>query len=140
MGKTGVSSRANLSFVSGKIMLIGIDQNKTLERRLQAAGYQVIAVRETNAAIDHARHEPFAAAVVVSAGSLMNDAETIFNLRDLIPSMEIVVLIESRRKHSDRFFRQLIDHPIEHTRILTRRELQRQLPSALHPSPPGMPT
>ncbi|HUF43263.1 MAG TPA: hypothetical protein VMR20_15010, partial [Verrucomicrobiae bacterium] len=90
--------------------------------------------------IDHARHELIDTAVVVSAGSLISDAEIIFNLRDFNPSMEIVVLIESRRKSSDRFLRQLVEHPIERTIILTRRELQKQLLAALPRSPAGAPS
>jgi len=40
------------------------------------------------AAIDHARREPWDAAVLVSTGSLVNVADTAFNLRDLNRSME----------------------------------------------------
>jgi hypothetical protein len=140
MVKSGKTSRRSYGWVPGKIMLIGSDQNGTLEKRFQTAGYQVIAVKEPDEAIDHARHEVFDIAVVVSAGSVINDAETIFNLRDFNPSIEIVVLIESWRKSSDRFVRQFIEHPIERTRILTRRELQKQLLSASPPPTTGAPS
>lgn len=140
MGKVGLSSGPGYGWAPGKIMLIGIDQNRTLEKRFQIAGYQVLAINEPDAAFDHARHELIDTAVVVSAGSLINDAEIIFNLRDFNPSMEIVVVIESRRKSSDRFLRQLVEHPIERTIILTRRELKKQLLAALPRSPAGAPS
>jgi hypothetical protein len=140
MAKVGLSSGPGYGWEPGKIMLIGLDQNRTLEKRFQIAGYQVLAIKEPDAAIDHARHELIDTAVVVSAGSLISDAEIIFNLRDFNPSMEIVVVIESRRKSSDRFLRQLVEHPIERTIILTRRELQKQLLAALPRSPAGAPS
>lgn len=110
-----------------KIMLVGSDHKQVLEKRFQAAGCQVIKVTNGETAIDFVRHETFDTTVLVSAGSMINVAETIFNLRDLNRSMEIILLIESRIKNSNRFLRQLFEHPIAGTRILTRRQLQRQL-------------
>jgi len=120
-----------------KIMLVGSDHKQILEKRFQSAGCQVIKVTNGESAIDFVRHETFDSTVLVSAGSMINVAETIFNLRDLNRSMEIIVLIDSRVKNSNRFLRQLFEHPIAGTRILTRRQLQRQLHATKHPSPPG---
>jgi hypothetical protein len=120
---------------AAKIMLIGADRKQILERRLQAAGCQVIKVKDGETAVDFVRHERFDTSVLISAGSMINIAETIFNLRDLNRSMEIIVLVESRAKNSDRFLRQLFEHPIAGTRILTRRQLQKQLPTTK--PPPG---
>ncbi|HEX2227513.1 MAG TPA: hypothetical protein VHM64_10245 [Candidatus Binatia bacterium] len=117
-------------------MLIGCDIKQSLERRLRAAGCQVVKVNGSEEAFDHARHEVFDTTVLVTRGSFINVAETIFNLRDLNESMEIIVLVE-RSANTSRFLRQLIDHPIERTRILTRRELQKQLPTAGRSAPPG---
>ena len=121
---------------SGKIMLIGGDDNKILERRLRAAGRQVIKVTDNKAAFDHARHEIFDLTVLVSRGSLINVAETIFNLRDLNKSMEIIVLVDRLGKHANRWLRQMIEHPIERTRILTRRQLRNELYGSGPPAPP----
>ena len=118
-------------------MLIGCDIKQSLERRLRAAGCQVVKVNGSQEAFDHARHEVFDTTVLVSRGSLINVAETIFNLRDLNESMEIIVLVERSANTTNRFLRQLIDHPIERTRILTRRELQKQLHTAGRAAPPG---
>jgi hypothetical protein len=110
-----------------KIMLVGFDNNRILENRFLAAGCSVVAATDNEAAIHYARHEVFHTTVLVSRGSLINVAETVFNLRDLNPSMEIIVLVDRLGKQSNRFLRQLLEHPIEGTQILTRRQLQKRL-------------
>jgi hypothetical protein len=131
-----MSSEINANGRGGKIMLVGADDKQILERRLQAAGCQVIKVNDREQALDHARHEAFDATVLVSRGSLINVAETIFNLRDLNGSMKIIILIDRLEKPTNRFLRQLIEHPIAGTQILTRRQLQKQLHGG-QPAPPG---
>ena len=84
------------------------------------------------AAIDHARREPWDAAVLVSTGSLVNVADTAFNLRDLNRSIEIIILVNRLGPRSNRFLRPLLEHPIERTRVLTRRQLQRELTTRTH--------
>jgi len=115
----------------GKMMLVGLDYSQILERRFKAAGYQVLTVTDSLTAIEHARREPLDTAVLVSTGSLINVADTAFNLRDLNRSMEIIILVNRSRPHSGRFLRPLLEHPIERTRVLTRRQLQRELTASL---------
>jgi len=117
-----------------RIMLVGPDRNETLRKRFQAVGREVVAVNDSRNAIEHARHELFDTTVVLSSGSPINVAETIFNLRDLNRSMEIILLVDRPAKHPSRFLRQLIEHPIEGTRILTRRQLRQHL----HVSAPSL--
>lgn len=118
-------------------MLLGCDDKQILERRLQAAGCQVVKATNNEEALDHARHEVFDMTVLVCRGSLINVAETIFNLRDLNGFMEFIILVDRLGKPTNRFFRQLVEHPIAGTRILTRRQLQKQLQVASQPAPPG---
>jgi len=115
----------------GKMILVGFDHSQILERRFKAAGYEVLTVRDGMAAIDHARREPWDAAVLVSTGSLVNVADTAFNLRDLNRSIEIIILVNRLGTRSNRFLRPLLEHPIERTRVLTRRQLQRELAAFL---------
>ena len=115
----------NFNSRCGRIMLVGSDPKQILEKRFKSAGCQVVKVRDHEAAFDHVRREVFDTAVLVSRGSLINVAETIFNLRDLNGSMEIIVVVERLGKQINRFLRQLLEHPIEGTRIVTRRQLQR---------------
>ena len=116
----------------GKMILVGFDHSQILERRFKAAGYEVLTVRDGMAAIDHARREPWDAAVLVSTGSLVNVADTAFNLRDLNRSIEIIILVNRLGTRSNRFLRPLLEHPIERTRVLTRRQLQRELTTRTH--------
>ena len=115
----------------GKMILVVVDHSQILERRFKAAGYEVFTVTDGMAAIDHARREPWDAAVLVSTGSLVNVADTAFNLRDLNRSMEIIILVNRLGPRSNRFLRPLLEHPIERTRVLTRRQLQRELTAFL---------
>jgi len=133
--KVAMSPQARANSKVGKIMLVGVDVNQILEKRFTAAGCQVVKVADNQAAIDHARHEPLDATVLMSSGSLTDVVETIFNLRDLNRFMEILVLVDRRGPHSSRFLRQLLEHPIEGTRILTRRQLQKELHAFLQQSP-----
>ena len=113
-----------------KVLLVGNDQKNLLERRLRTAGWEVVRANDHESALHHARHEPFNLIVLVSAGSLINVTEAIFNLRDVNESIEIIVLIDRRLKPGNRFLRQLLQYPIEGTRIVTRRQLQQQLHAA----------
>jgi hypothetical protein len=122
-----------------RIMLVGPDRNQILKKRFQAVGWEVVAVNDSRNAIEHARHRLFDATVVLSSGSAINVAETIFNLRDLNRSMEIILLVDRPGRFPGRLLRHLLEHPIEGTRILTRRQLQKQLHNSTPPSPPGEP-
>jgi len=109
-----------------KILLFGADRNQTIEKRLHVVGCDVIQATDRNMALDLAHHQRFDAAVLLSDGSLLDVAETVFNLRDLNRSMKVIILLE-RANNSNRFLRQLIEHPIEGATIMTRRELQKIL-------------
>jgi hypothetical protein len=138
LAKDGVMYSRNPGDGSGgKIMQVGCDRNELLEKRFLAAGCRVIKVSDSVAAIDEARHEIFNLSVLVLRGSLINTAETVFNLRDLNPGMEIIVLVDRVRKHTNRFLKQLLDHLIQGTQVLTRRQLQRRLHATGQSAPPG---
>ena len=129
-----ISSETHASGMGNKVILVGVDNNRILEKRLQAAGCQVIKVSDEEAALDYVRHEVFDKAVMVSTGSLIDTAEMIFSLRDLNRSMEIIILVDRAGRHTNRLLRQLLLHPIAGTHIMTRRQLQKALHSA---APPG---
>lgn len=120
-------------------MLVGSDRGQILERRITAAGFRVVRVNDGKNAIEHARREPLDVALLIASESLISVAETIFNLRDLNRAMEIIVVVNRFQGRSNRFLRQLLEHPIEGTRILTRRQLQKELRGFLQQSPPGAP-
>jgi hypothetical protein len=128
-----MSSKDDAGARFGAILLIGFDAKHVLERRFRAAGARVIQVNDGVAALERVRHELFDAAILLSKGSLINVAETVFNLRDLQRSLPIVVLVDRLNRRTDRILRQLEEHPIEGTQIVTRRELQRQMHGILAP-------
>jgi DNA-binding NtrC family response regulator len=76
----------------GKVILVGSEDETILEKRLRAAGCEVVTVTDGKTAFERVHREPFDGAVLVSRGLLINVTETIFNLRDINPSMEIIVL------------------------------------------------
>ena len=121
---------AGLQTGPAEILLIGTDRNKIIEKRLQTAGCSVTRSEDGTAALNLVRHHSFDTAVLLSKGSLLNAAETALNLRDLNRSLEVVVIIDRRAKDSNRYLRQLREHPIDGTKIMTRRQLQRYLHEA----------
>ena len=111
----------------GKVILVGSEDKTILEKRLRAAGCEVVTVTDGRTAFERVHHEPFDGAVLVSRGLLITVTETIFNLRDINPSMEIIVVLDRGSGYSSRFLKQLLSHPIPGTRLLTRRQLQERL-------------
>lgn len=133
-----MSSYARNDPISGKLILVGMDHDQILERRFHAANWQVVAITDPQKAIDHARHESFDIAVVIARGSLINVAEIIFNLRDINRSMKIVLVVERLGAHASWLLRQLIEHPLAGTLILTRRQLQKQISGLLLQTPTSL--
>lgn len=111
----------------GKVMLVGSEDEAVLERRLRAAGCDVVMVKDGETAFERARHEFFDGAVLVARGSVINLTETIFNLRDINPAMNIVVVLDRSGKIANRHLKQFLNHPIAGTKVLTRRQLQARL-------------
>jgi PleD family two-component response regulator len=111
----------------GKIILVGSEDETILEKRLRAAGCEVVTVTNGKTAFERVHRESFDGAVLVSRGLLITVTETIFNLRDINPSMEIIVVLDRGSRYSSRFLKQLLSYPIPGTQVLTRRQFQAQL-------------
>jgi len=117
----------NVTMQTEKVMVVGMDDKRIVEKRFRAAGFDVVRAETHDAALALARHQLHNQAVILSQGSLVNVTETLLSLRDLCPSMKVIVVLERGTSKSNRFLRQLIGHPIEGSQIMTRRNLQRHL-------------
>jgi DNA-binding NarL/FixJ family response regulator len=84
-----------------RILLVRSKPFDEVERHLLAAGGEVIALDDGESAIIEAQRARFDMAVLVSTGKGMDLAETVFNLRDVSPSMPIVIIADGYGREAD---------------------------------------
>jgi DNA-binding response OmpR family regulator len=96
-----------------KILLVRAQPFVEVERYLSATGGEVVTLADGESAIVAAQHARFDVAVVVSTGKGMDLAETVFNLRDVSPSMPIVIIGDGYGGEA-----QLIARTSSNTRVL----------------------
>ena len=99
-------------------MLVCSKPSQRMEKFLLATGCEVTRMNDGEAAVSQAEHAAFDMAVLVSTGKAMDLAETVFNLRDISPSMPIIIIIaEGQLKRCGPA--EIIAHAAPNTRALT---------------------
>ena len=101
----------------GKIMLVCSDPCDEVEKCLLSAGCWVV----------QARRDIFYAVVLVSTGKGMDLAETVFNLRDISRSMQIIIVADQSGVAQSPVPRETLARLTPNTQVLTMAELATQL-------------
>ncbi|HTN70211.1 MAG TPA: hypothetical protein VMO00_03895, partial [Methylomirabilota bacterium] len=112
---------------SQKVLLVGSRACARVEELLVRSGWRVVKVNGGARAVGRAKHEALRAAVLISTGPEMDLTETALNLRDIQPSLEIIIVADGAVEEADRT--DTVAHAIPKTRVLTSRELNDYLAS-----------
>lgn len=112
-----------------KVMLLCSKRFSETERCLRGAGYDITTVADGTLALMHVKRELFRAAVLVSTEGPMDVAETALNLRDLDPSLEIIIVAASESADQTLLPAHKIANAIKKAKVLTSNELPRYLSS-----------
>jgi hypothetical protein len=115
---------------SKKALLVCPTDCTRVQKQLLHAGYRVTKVDEGTTAIERAKHELLDAAVLISTGTEMDLAETVLNLKDIIPNVEIIVIADSGSPDEKAAETAAIVRAFPGTRVLTISELARHLVEA----------
>jgi DNA-binding NarL/FixJ family response regulator len=114
---------------SRKVLLVCSPQCGQVEDQLLRAGYYVTKVDEGTAAIEQAKHQPLNAAVLISTGKEMDLAETVLNLRDVNPNVEIIIVAGAHHSEERAGETAAIVRALPETTVVTPEELDRHLAS-----------
>jgi DNA-binding NarL/FixJ family response regulator len=79
-----------------KALVVSTTPRSDVQRCLLEAGSKITVAQNGEEAIRCAEHAAFDMAVIVSTGEHMDLVETYLNIRELKPSIEIVLLAQSR--------------------------------------------
>ena len=112
-----------------RILLVGSDADKDVQEQFIRADWHVVKTNAGAAAVAHAKHNSFSAAVLMSTGQEMDLAETALNLRDIQPSLEIIILVDRTPDKELEAQADAVLRAIPHSRILAKPELDTFLAS-----------
>lgn len=118
------------NFESKKILLVCAPECTGVEEHLVHAGCLVTKVSHGTEAVEGIKHCVVNAVVIISTGSEMDLAETALNLRDINPSVEIIILADRIIAEGKRNEANAIARVVPKIKLLTVDELDDYLRSA----------
>ena len=114
----------------GKTLLVCSRRCANVESQLANSGCRLTKVRDGNKALGKIRHNTFDTAILLSTGEQMDLVETILNLRDIKPSMPVIVLLDPASSDPNAAAAQaIIARAIPEIPIFTLSEFQSRLVS-----------
>ncbi|MGH7830519.1 MAG: hypothetical protein ACREP8_10115, partial [Candidatus Binatia bacterium] len=126
----GGSDESTLSTVRlAKVLLVSSDAFHEVEKCLLTAGCWVTKVTDGETALAQAERDIFDVAVIVSTGESMDLAETVFNLRDINDSMQIL-LVDQDDGDPNAIAKEIMAQAAPNTKLLSLNELENYFGSA----------
>jgi len=110
-----------------KIMLIGMEIPDQLVELILDAGSSVTTLPSRKTAVSRAHREMFDAAVIISTGEEMDLAETVFNLRDVNSSMQLIIVSDRADANESAIPKEALVRLVPNTKVMTAQELKRHL-------------
>ena len=108
-----------------KIMLVGAEIPDALMELLLDTGSRVTKLPSGKTAVSHAQREMFDAAIIVSTGEEMDLAETVFNLRDLNSSMQVIIVSDCADANEGAVPKEALAHFVPNAKVMTTQELKK---------------
>lgn len=103
---------------ANKVMLVCSDPADLVDSYLRSVKAEIVKVKDGESAISHAHRSNFDLVIVFSTGKIMDEAETVLNLRDIRASAEIIMIREGCGSAAD-----VISHVFPNTRAMTLKSL-----------------
>jgi DNA-binding response OmpR family regulator len=113
----------------GKTLLVSSRRCAEVENKLVGFGCRLKRVRDGSKALGTVRHETFDTAILLSTGGQMDLVETILNLRDIRPSMPVIVLSDPAASEPSSRVQAIIARAVPEVPIFTLSELQARMVS-----------
>jgi PleD family two-component response regulator len=115
---------------SKKILLVCSPLCTRIEDCLVQAGCHVTKIAQGAAALESVKHDVIDAVILISTGSEMDVTETALNLRDVDPSVEIIIIADRESTEDTAPETKTITYAIPKTRVFTASQLEHYLKSA----------
>jgi len=112
-----------------KIMVIGSEIPQSLNAIFQSATSRVTNVSSGKMAVSRAQHDTFDAAILISTGDEMDLAETVFNLRDISVSMELIIVSNLTNAINSAVIKATLAGLVSNATVMTMQELKKHFNS-----------